>query len=180
MSETEYALGRNCGITYAGIKPASMVSISGSGRQTAKQITDNFIKKGFSAEELKRTDDKSVLLVYGEVALKEVLFSKENKEFLKGYGYNYSTVSEAVETLKSRMKNKDFPHEIGVFLGYALDDVKGFIESPCKGVKVLGYWKVYSDEKSAIEKFSRYKKCSDCITRRMECGESLSEIFKVG
>ena len=88
MSETEYALGRNCGITYAGIKPASMVSISGSGRQTAKRITDNFIKKGFSAVELKRTDDKSVLLVYGEAALKEVLFSKENIEFLKGYGYN--------------------------------------------------------------------------------------------
>ena len=90
------------------------------------------------------------------------------------------SVTEALDTLARRMRKSDFPHEVGVFLGYPLADVKGFIHSPKEGLKLCGYWKVYGDVQSAAKKFDRYKRCSECICRRMESGESLAKIFKVG
>lgn len=40
----------------------------------------------------------------------------------------------------------EFPHEIGLFLGYPLCDVRGFIEDARGGVCLgCGYWKVYGE-----------------------------------
>lgn len=39
----------------------------------------------------------------------------------------------------------DFPHEIGVFLGYPLGDVVGFIENRGKNFTCCGCWKSYGD-----------------------------------
>ena len=37
----------------------------------------------------------------------------------------------------------DFPHEIGLLLGYPPEDVSGFIENGGKNFLCSGYWKVY-------------------------------------
>ena len=37
------------------------------------------------------------------------------------------------------------PHEIGVFLGYPIWDVKGFIDNKGKDFKYCGTWKVYNN-----------------------------------
>lgn len=43
----------------------------------------------------------------------------------------------------------EFPHEVGLFLGYPPEDVEGFIENKARSCKITGYWKVYSDEEKA-------------------------------
>jgi hypothetical protein len=180
LSSTEYLIGRNCGITFAGIKPASMISVKTEESGLAEKITENFSHRGFFLVRLKCYEKRCINLIYNENALKKVLFSKENREFLHEYGYEYVSVKEAIDKLKERMKEDDFPHEIGIFLGYPLCDVKGFIHSPHEGIKLCGYWKVYSDEAVTAKKFDRFRKCSECICRRMEQGESLAKIFKTG
>ena len=45
MSETEYSLGRNCGMTFAGIKAASMVSIRSAEYDVFEKVTSCFEKK---------------------------------------------------------------------------------------------------------------------------------------
>jgi hypothetical protein len=52
-----------------------------------------------------------------------------------------------------------FPHEIGVFLGYPLQDVKGFIENNGRNSKYTGLWKVYGDKAASIRMFEKYRKC---------------------
>lgn len=180
MSETEYLVGKNCGVTFAGIKPASLVSVKRGYEEKTIGIAEKFSERGFFCVCLRCLRDRCVMLIYNENALKEILFSAENRAFLKEYGYEYKSVTEALETLARRMRKSDFPHEVGVFLGYPLADVKGFIHSPKEGLKLCGYWKVYGDVQSAAKKFDRYKRCSECICRRMESGESLAKIFKVG
>lgn len=60
-------------------------------------------------------------------------------DFLKEYGYESADVYSAIERLKSRLAVGDgFPHEIGVFLGYPLEDVKGFIELGGRKLQVHG------------------------------------------
>jgi hypothetical protein len=48
------------------------------------------------------------------------------------------------------------PHEIGVFLGYPLSDVKAFIRNGGKNYLLNGYWKVYSDVWRAVQKFQAF------------------------
>ncbi len=180
MSETEYSIGKNCGVTFAGIKPASMVSIKKSGKKDLGKIAGCFKKRNFEFCSLKENNDRFLVLTYQKDALNKVLFSKENKEFLESCGYAYDTAEEAIRILKNRMKKEDFPHEIGVFLGYPLVDVKGFIASPTEGLKLSGYWKVYSDEEKARKTFATFRRCSDCICKKMSCGQGLAQIFGVG
>ena len=63
--------------------------------------------------------------------------------------------------LKEKMYNynhlwSDFPHEIGIFLGYPLWDVEGFIANKGQNYKLCGYWKVYEDVSGAIDRFREY------------------------
>lgn len=50
----------------------------------------------------------------------------------------------------------EFPHEIGVFLGYPLSDVRGFLEDEGRNCAYVGYWKVYDNVHSKIRLFQRY------------------------
>ena len=83
MSETEYSLGRNCGVTFAGIKPASMVCIKKHGLRDFERIARCFKNRGFSFCALKDNGERLLVLVYNDKSLYNVLFDKENKGFLE-------------------------------------------------------------------------------------------------
>ena len=40
----------------------------------------------------------------------------------------------------------EFPHEVGLFLSYPPEDVKGFIAHRANDFKCAGLWKVYGNE----------------------------------
>lgn len=70
----------------------------------------------------------------------------------------------------------EFPHEIGLFLGYPPEDVKGFIEQRALHCKCTGWWKVYGDQTEAEQTFARYQKCTDCYLRNWQRGKSLEAL----
>ncbi len=70
----------------------------------------------------------------------------------------------------------EFPHEIGLFLSYPPEDVRGFIKNRRSGCKLVGTWKVYGDEENAKHKFDLYKKCTDTYRRQWADGKTLSEL----
>lgn len=66
--------------------------------------------------------------------------------------------------------NADFPHEIGLFLGYPPEDVEGFIRFGGKNCKCFGCWKVYGNIEAAHQCFERFKKCTACYCERYRLG----------
>ena len=178
MSETEYAIGRTCGVTFAGIKPASLVSVRKRGRAALARIGRCFRCKGFSFEVMRDQGDRILVCVYHAVRLERLLLSHEVRAFLSERGYRYENAHEAVAVLKSRMSEDVFPHEVGVFLGYPLHDVRGFIADP-QGGRPCGAWKVYGNEEEATRTSERWRRCSACICRLMKNGKSLTQIFNV-
>lgn len=85
-------------------------------------------------------------------------------------------VPAAIGHLKERLKTcRPFPHEIGIFLGYPIDDIEGFTA----GRKCLlsGYWKVYANPEKAERIFERYTKCRDALCRRVAGGEPLDAVL---
>ena len=51
----------------------------------------------------------------------------------------------------------EFPHEVGLFLSYPPEDVKGFIAHRANDFKCAGLWKVYGNEEKARSLFAKYK-----------------------
>lgn len=74
------------------------------------------------------------------------------------------------------MDLKAFPHEIGVFLGYPIEDVIGFINNKGCNFKCCGYWKVYGDKEKAIKEFARYDKCRMIYTKLWNQGRSILKL----
>jgi len=180
MAEIEYALCTNCGLTLAGVKPASLFNVKVGLVKDLKYYKKVFLRCGVEVKFIKLNGDKLLIYAFKRSKLKKVLFDKDNMEFLRGCGYEYFDVDEALKILIKKLRfEKEFPHEIGVFLGYALEDVKGFISSPSEGVCFTGYWKVYAHAKEKACMFSRYRFCVATLERKLKNGESLARIFNV-
>lgn len=81
---------------------------------------------------------------------------------------------EYIEVLRSRMNSAPlFPHEIGVFLGYPLYDVIGFIKNEGKYACCCGYWKVYGEQDAAERCFQRFNKCTRIYKRLFDSGKTV-------
>lgn len=99
------------------------------------------------------------------------------KEFLKKYGYENTDEEEVIACLKARLNLEEkFPHEIGLFLGYPLGDVIGFIENAGKNSKCAGCWKVYCNECETMKLFEKFKKCTRIYTKLWRQGTSVEKL----
>ena len=75
--------------------------------------------------------------------------------------YPVENTARCVVKLLDRLRQEGcFPHEIGLFLGYPSEDVRGFMENGPRCCKCCGYWKVYGDEEKAGRVFAQYEKCT--------------------
>ena len=107
--------------------------------------------------------------IFGGMSNKTYLFKTPDKKYavhISTKGYNLflkrETELDCLDKLKERINaSQEFPHEIGLFIGYPIEDVKGFIEKGANGSKYCGAWRVYGDVDAAKKKFAIYKKCRD-------------------
>ena len=104
---------------------------------------------------------RHLVMVYRAKELEEHLRSKEVSDYLREFGYRRDDFISNLIRLHQRMngfynKMKEFPHEVGVFLGYPICDIKGFLEN--KGERYLhsGYWKIYGNLEETRKKFLSY------------------------
>lgn len=117
---------------------------------------------------------KALLYLYRPGKLKEDFAVKETAEILKQYGYFSDTPDKCIVRLSRRLKeSEEFPHEIGLFLGYPPEDVKGFIENRAEGYKCSGCWKVYGNEQEAKRRFERFRKCTSIYCSQWNRGKSI-------
>ena len=124
-------------------------------------------------------DEKSLLLlVYRKEVLLDQLKDINNYNFLREYGYpSKVSLDSYFNYLSYRIKTvESFPHEIGVFLGYDLEDIIDFKEGKKKCLHV-GYWKVYSNKEIKIKKFDRFTRCKRAALFLIEKGYGLKKIM---
>ena len=69
-----------------------------------------------------------------------------------------------------------FPHEIGVFLGYPLEDVVGFIRHRGKCFTCCGCWKSYGDPAAAQQHFDQLAKCTAVYLRLFHSGTPILKL----
>ncbi|MBQ8513808.1 MAG: DUF3793 family protein [Ruminococcus sp.] len=167
----EQSLILHCAPTLASLKPASLFTIETKSpaalNEELRQWNRTLRPKGLFLCILRQSGRNALVYVCRMSHLEQMLRKPELADFLSGYGYEDTAFGKALGRLKKRLSEGDgFPHEIGVFLGYPLEDVVGFIQSGGRNCKCVGCWKVYGDEAEARRKFAQYKKCS-CVYQRL-------------
>ncbi len=128
-------------------------------------------------------NDRYVLFVYRRAALKRYLDRPENKAFLEAFGYGNMDENRTLEKLSRRYtlhmeSDAQFPHELGLFLGYPLQDVYSYIIHNGKGFIFNGYWKVYSRPEEAKKTFEMFDRVTEEMLSRAISGENLPDIIK--
>ncbi len=177
----ERFLIEHCSPTLAGLKTANLFSCTVDSVSELNlylhKANDELNKKDVFLEILQHRNKRAVILVYRKSRLQRELQDINVSDFLSSYGYDNDSVAYCIERLKKRFEYSDsFPHEIGVFLGYPLEDVIGFIENGGKNSKFSGFWKVYSDEYSAVKLFERYNKCRRIYMQLFAGGRSIMQL----
>ena len=182
---SEEMILRHCSPTLAGMKTGSLFNCPCPDRQkllcAVKELNRKLVPKGVRVIPLRTTKNKMLLYIYRPQKLKDDLSVSGAARLLQKYGYSVECTGKCVVQLGKRLcEQKDFPHEIGLFLGYPLEDVQGFIEHHAEGYKCVGCWKVYGDEESAKKTFRQYKACTEVYCNRMRMGASLRELIVAG
>jgi len=117
---------------------------------------------------------RSFVYVYRRNLLNRLFETAEVRRFLEQYDYKHFDEERLILNLTRRIgRCHCFPHEIGIFLGYPLEDVKGFIVNAGKNCKSSGYWKVYGDVEQSEKVFECFRKCFTVMSSLFERGYSL-------
>jgi len=168
--------------TLAGIKPGSLFPYASENRENVSEILDHWngslAGKGICLRRLSGNGNRHLLLIYRPKDLERILRNQNAALFLKESGYCGCGKPEDYIDLLSRRTNAapPFPHEIGVFLGYPLSDVIGFIENEGKNACCCGYWKVYGERDSAERCFRRFDKCTSIYKRLFDSGKTVLQL----
>ena len=142
-----------------------------------------FQETGITYKKLLEVEDKYLVLLYRRKELGEALGLIGIRSFLRDFGYDERELDKMLRRLSMRTElytqgKKGFPHEIGVFLGYPIEDVKGFIKNEGKGHLMTGYWKVYSDPVRAKRLFRQYDDAKNYAVNKFLTGMSIYEIVQ--
>ena len=166
---------RHCSPTLAGIKTGNLFSLMYSSTYEMVSMVSNWNKeltaKGIRILPLKYSNKRALIYVFRPKELEADLLSEDAQSLLTRLGYPCEKVSFCLHELIIRLnKEEEFPHEIGLFLSYPAEDVKGFINNNAQCAKCVGCWKVYGDEVKAKKQFDRYKKCTEIYCKHWAQG----------
>lgn len=176
----EELLAYHCAPTLKKCKLANMFHVPSSSiphsRELIREYNEKLKDKGLAFRILQAEKPRITFYLYSVDDLTQVLNQKEIQTFLKQFGYPVGYDSACLDYLDIRMENGSYPHEIGIFLGYPLEDVKGFInnEQCC----CMGAWKVYDTKnversKALFALFDRVREQFICAIENGKCIEQL-------
>lgn len=164
-----------------GVKCANLVSIDLSDEAITscfREFRSNAEQHGLKIRSLCKCRERTMVYVYHEKLLDAWLEGAEG--FLSGFGYDAGmTLDDKLDMLAERMKCGNFPHEIGCFLGYPLEDIKGFIQNQGKNCLLCGYWKVYGNVGKAKQTFEIYGRCREILCDRLKNGLDLFQAIEL-
>jgi len=172
---------RNCAPTLAGIKVGSLFNCIGQSHEaTLKQVRSlnkRLYPYGVRLITVCSHNKPALVYVYRPDKLKRYFMEEDVRNLLTEFGYDPEDLNGCVRTMIEKLfGGEEFPHEIGLFLGYPSEDVRGFIENHACGCKCIGCWKVYGNESEARKRFDLYNKCTDIYCRRLKAGSSIEKL----
>ena len=171
---------QQCSPTLAGLKTGSLFTCpfrtEAELRADIAALNRRLAPKGVNVRIL-RVRKRALLYLYRPSSLRRDFATAEVAMLLRQYGYSVDDTDACLAQLCTRLAGASgFPHEIGLFLGYPAEDVRGFIENRTVGCKCVGTWRVYGDEDEARRRFAQYEKCTRIYQEKFSAGRSIERL----
>ena len=172
-------LALQCAPVISGIKISNLLTIPA---KSLRELSVVLKKTELSFRILYPGRERLVILIFREAKLREYLAREEVMAFIYKCGYETSDISKIFPVFVKRYMRymelkQDFPHELGLFLGYPIEDVEGFIKENGKNYLYSGYWKVYKDTELKIRLFKDYERVQTEIVRLLYEGLDIMDII---
>ena len=179
---SEEILVRQAAPTLAGIKTGSLFPCPCGDKEELladiRRLNRLLVPKGLCLLPIRFSDGRALLYLYRPQELCRDLQNEQALEILAHAGYGSTAHSgRCVANLIRRFREGgEFPHEVGLFLSYPPEDVKGFIDHRAGDFKCAGLWKVYGDEDKARALFARFKKCTEIYCALFQAGSGIEQL----
>ena len=177
--ETQLAL--QCAPLITGLKVSNLLIIPKGNEEVVKRILN---RTGISYYRLIQTRTKTTFLLFRRNELEEFLSDENVKNVFIRAGYKSLQIGKILRTFSLRYEaymqgDKSFPHEMGLLLGYPVEDVVGFVENNGKNFLYSGYWKVYEKQKAKVKLFDKFKVAEETLIHLLSNGLSMSDIIDI-
>ncbi len=166
-----------------GVKPGELLrvrhcyaGVNAEGLRVCLYRSDIYGILGLDYVELKVEAESSLVLFYDPSVLAATLSERRNARWLARMGYPMADAQERVppvgrpsssptadghlssmlEHLVRRAGECDLPHEVGIFIGYPLKDVAGFMRNIPSTPVHNGVWRVYGDARESLVRMKEY------------------------
>ena len=151
-----------------GVKPAELLrvrhcysGVNSEGLRVCLYRSDIYEILGLDYIELTVEESSSLVLFYNPPVLDATLGERSSRQWLARLGYpENGSPAELLAELRRRFSGSVIPHEVGVFIGYPLKDVDGFMKqlpaTPLHGRH--GAWRIYGDVGESLVRMNRYER----------------------
>jgi hypothetical protein len=158
QSELETQVALQCAPLLTGLKMSNLLIVAKHDRNNVIRL---FRETAISCFLLYESEDKVTFLLYLKEKLEQYLEMGKVKKMMAAFGYSGMPLGVILRRISvkysAHMREKmDFPHEIGLLLGYPTEDVSGFIKNGGKNFLYIGYWIVYSNLAECMKIFAGY------------------------
>lgn len=159
-----------------GYKPSITLSLGRrDGRKFSKITTLKAIKTlGLQGMILRETETAHIVLAYRKCSIENILESAKEREVLEQLGYSLRSAYTALAFLRKRYDYCHCPPELGIFLGFPVEDVKDYMCGTKKKCLLCGYWQVYNNLGEAKKTFQAYDDAKESMLLSL-----LDELVKI-
>lgn len=168
-----------CAPFIAGLKTSNLLIVRSGQQEEIRRLLQGTKADSFL---LYQGGQKTALLLYDTCLLEEYLERKAVRRVLSQQGYADISFSELLRAFALRYEaymhgSGEFPHEMGLFLGYPAEDVEGFIENKGQNALYTGYWKVYKNALQKIRLFQKFDRARETLIRLAADGNPVSDLI---
>lgn len=153
LKDIETQLALQCAPLITGLKISNLLILSSENERVVKLILD---KSMISYYRLLKNDEKKTYLLFKRQELEKVI---KDEDYVNG--------------------NIEFPHEMGLLLGYPVEDVVGFVDNKGKNFLYSGYWKVYKNMKEKVKLFRKFEVAEETLIHMVSNGVSIIDIIDI-
>lgn len=177
--ELKTQLALQCAPLLTGIKLSNLLTVT---RNTVEDMEKLFRDTDITVHTLYQTAHRTTFLLFRKKELFAYLKQKNVKEAMRLFGYQTLRLIDIFEKLCARYQkymkdHQSFPHELGLLLGYPVEDVLGFIQNEGQNYLYSGYWKVYGDVLHAKKTFAEYSRAREEAIRLVSSGMEITELI---
>ncbi|MBQ8280280.1 MAG: DUF3793 family protein [Roseburia sp.] len=180
QKHVETKLAIQCAPLITGIKISNLLIVS---KAEAENLPNTLRGTGLVFLKLSEMKDKVTFLVFRRLELRTYLENFKVQEILLACGYEdlsfQGILRRFIEHYQAYAKDEEqFPHEMGLLLGYPVEDVEGFIVHNGQNFICSGYWKVYKDAPAKQELFRKYEEAQRDVIALLAQGIGIRRIIK--